>query len=137
MSNILNKIIADKKNSVEGYKKSHPLEKIKKNISEFNNYISFKDKLTKNKINVIAEIKKASPSAGIIVENYNPKEIARKYLKSGASCLSVLTEENYFKGKLEHIEEVKKVVKLPILCKDFLLTPIKFILLKVLEQMLY
>ena len=93
MSNILNKIIADKKNSVENYKKSHPLEKNKKNISEFNNYISFKDKLTKNKINVIAEIKKASPSAGIIVENYNPKEIARKYLKSGASCLSILTEK--------------------------------------------
>ena len=119
MSNILDKIITDKKNSVDRYKKSHPLEKIKKNISEFNNYISFKDRLTNNKINVIAEIKKASPSAGIIVENYNPKEIARKYLKSGASCLSILTEENYFKGKLEHIEEVKKEVKLPILCKDF------------------
>ena len=79
MSNILNKIIADKKKSVESYKKSRPLEKIKKNISEFNNYIEFKDKLTKNKINVIAEIKKASPSAGIIVENYNPKEIATVY----------------------------------------------------------
>ena len=104
MINILNKIIADKKKSVENYKKSLPLKKIKNNISELNNYITFKDKLTKNKINVIAEIKKASPSAGIILENYNPKEIARKYLKSGASCLSILTEENYFKGKLEHIE---------------------------------
>ena len=123
MRNILNKIIADKKKSVESYKKSLPLDKMKKNISEYNNYIAFKDKLTKNKINVIAEIKKASPSAGIIVESYNPKEIARKYLKSGASCLSVLTEENYFKGKLEHIEEVKKAVKLPILCKDFFVDP--------------
>ena len=130
MSNILDKIIADKKNTVENYKKSHPLEKIKKNISKFNNFISFKDKLTKNKINVIAEIKKASPSAGIIVENYNPKEIARKYLKSGASCLSVLTEENYFKGKLEHIEEVKKEVKLPILCKDFFVDPYQVYLAK-------
>ena len=130
MNNILDKIIADKKNSVESYKKSHPLEKIKKNISQFNNFISFKDKLTKNKINVIAEIKKASPSAGIIVENYNPKEIARKYLKSGASCLSVLTEENYFKGKLEHIEEVKKEVKLPILCKDFFVDPYQVYLAK-------
>ena len=130
MSNILDKIIADKKNTVENYKKSHPLEKIKKNISEFNNYISFKDKLTKNKINVIAEIKKSSPSAGIIVENYNPKEIARKYLKSGASCLSILTEENYFKGKLEHIEEVKKEVKLPILCKDFFVDPYQVYLAK-------
>ena len=130
MNNILDKIIADKKNSVEAYKKSHPLEKIKKNISQFNNFISFKDKLTKNKINVIAEIKKASPSAGVIVKNYNPKEIARKYLKSGASCLSVLTEENYFKGKLEHIEEVKKEVKLPILCKDFFVDPYQVYLAK-------
>ena len=130
MNNILDKIIADKKNSVERYKKSHPLEKIKKNISEFNNYIAFKDKLTKNKINVIAEIKKASPSAGIIVENYNPKEIAKKYLKSGASCLSILTEEKYFKGKLEHIEEVKKEVKLPILCKDFFVDPYQVYLAK-------
>ena len=130
MSNILDKIIADKKKSVESYKKSLPLEKIKKNISEFNNYIAFKDKLTKNKINVIAEIKKSSPSAGIIVENYNPKEIARKYLKSGASCLSILTEENYFKGKLEHIEEVKKEVKLPILCKDFFVDPYQVYLAK-------
>ena len=130
MRNILNKIITDKKKSVESYKKSLPLEKIKKNISEFNNYISFKNKLTKNKINVIAEIKKASPSAGIIVENYNPKEIARKYLKSGASCLSVLTEENYFKGKLEHIEEVKKEVNLPILCKDFFVDPYQVYLAK-------
>ena len=130
MSNILNKIIVDKKKSVESYKKSLPLEKIKTNISEFNNYIGFKDKLTKNKINVIAEIKKASPSAGIIVENYNPKEIARKYLKSGASCLSVLTEENYFKGKLEHIEEVKKDVRLPILCKDFFIDPYQVYLAK-------
>ena len=130
MRNTLNKIIADKKKSVESYKKSLPLDKIKKNISEYNNYIAFKDKLTKNKINVIAEVKKASPSAGIIVENYNPKEIARKYLKSGASCLSVLTEENYFKGKLEHIEEVKKEVKLPILCKDFFVDPYQVYLAK-------
>ena len=130
MSNILDKINADKKNTVENYKNSHPLEKIKKNISEFNNYISFKDKLTKNKINVIAEIKKASPSAGIIVENYNPKEIAKKYLKSGASCLSILTEENYFKGKLEHIEQVKNEVKLPVLCKDFFVDPYQVYLAK-------
>ena len=103
MNNTLDKIIADKKISIENYKKNYSIEKLKKNISTFKNYITFKDKLKKNKINVIAEIKKASPSAGIIVENYNPKEIAKKYYKSGASCLSVLTEGNYFKGKLEHV----------------------------------
>ncbi len=130
MNNTLDKIIADKKISIENYKKNYSIEKLKKNISTFKNYITFKDKLKKNKINVIAEIKKASPSAGIIVENYNPKEIAKKYYKSGASCLSVLTEGNYFKGKLEHVEEVKNEVNLPILCKDFFIDPYQVYLAK-------
>ena len=96
---------------------------LKKKISSYKNYLNFKDKLNNNEVSVIAEIKKASPSAGIIVENYDPKAIAKQYLDSGASCLSILTEENYFKGKLEHIDEVKKEVKLPVLCKDFFIDP--------------
>ena len=121
MKNTLEKIIADKKSSIEKYKNSFSVEDLKKKISTYNNYINFKDKLKQNKISVVAEIKKASPSAGIIVENYDPKLIAKQYLNSGADCLSVLTEENYFKGKLEDIYEIKKEIKLPILCKDFLI----------------
>ena len=108
MTNTLEKIIADKKNSIEKYKKSFTIEDLKKKISSYKNYLNFKDKLKKNEISVIAEIIKASPSAGIMLEDYEPKLIAKQYLNSGASCLSVLTEENYFKGKLEHIDEVKK-----------------------------
>ena len=119
MTNTLEKIIADKKTSIEKYKKYFPIENLKKKISSYNNYLNFKDKLKKNKISVVAEIKKASPSAGVIVENYDPISIAKQYLNSGADCLSVLTEENYFKGKLEDIAEIKKEIKLPILCKDF------------------
>jgi len=119
MTNTLEKIIADKKNNIEKYKNSFAIEDLKKKISLYKNYLNFKDKLKKNEISVIAEIKKASPSAGIIVQNYDPKTIAKQYFDSGASCLSILTEENYFKGKLEHINEVKKEIKLPILCKDF------------------
>ena len=130
MTNTLEKIIADKKNSVEKYKKSFTIKDLKKRISSYKNYLNFKDKLKKNQISVIAEIKKASPSAGIIVENYDPKTIGKQYLDSGASCLSILTEENYFKGKLEHINEVKREVKLPVLCKDFFIDPYQVYLAK-------
>ena len=130
MSNTLEKIIADKKISVEKYKKSYKIEDLKKKVSLYKNYLDFKDKLKNNEVSVIAEIKKASPSAGVIVENYDPKAIAKKYLNSGASCLSILTEENYFKGKLEHIDEVKKEVRLPVLCKDFFIDPYQVYLAK-------
>ncbi len=130
MSNILEKIISDKRHGIEKYKKSYKVEDLKNKISSYKNYLNFKDKLKKNQISVIAEIKKASPSAGIIMENYDPKVIAKQYLNSGASCLSILTEENYFKGKLEHINEVKKEVKLPVLCKDFFIDPYQVYLAK-------
>ena len=119
MSNTLEKIIADKRSSIEKYRKSYKVEDLKNKISSYKNYLNFKDKLKNNEVSVVAEIKKASPSAGIIMENYDPKTIAKQYLNSGASCLSILTEENYFKGKLEHIDEVKKEIRLPVLCKDF------------------
>ena len=130
MTNTLEKIIADKKSNIEKYKNSFSIEDLKKRISSYKNYLNFRDRLKKNEISVIAEIKKASPSAGIIVENYDPKAIAKQYLSSGASCLSILTEENYFKGRLEHINEVKKEVKLPVLCKDFFIDPYQVYLAK-------
>tara|TARA_Y100000590_G_scaffold31828_1_gene35172 strand:+ start:4505 stop:5299 length:795 start_codon:yes stop_codon:yes gene_type:complete len=130
MSNTLEKIISDKSTSVEKYKKSYKIKDLKNKISSYKNYLNFKNKLKKNEVSVIAEIKKASPSAGNIMENYDPRTIAKQYLNSGASCLSVLTEENYFKGKLEHIDEVKKEVKLPVLCKDFFIDPYQVYLAK-------
>ena len=130
MINTLEKIIADKKKNIDRFKKSFTIEDLKKKVSSYKNYLNFKDKLKKNEISVIAEIKKASPSAGVIVENYDPKTIAKQYSNSGASCLSILTEENYFKGKLEHISEVKNDVKLPILCKDFFIDPYQVYLAK-------
>ena len=130
MSNTLEKIVADKKSNIEEYKKSYTIEDLKNKISSYKNYLNFKDKLNNNEVSVVAEIKKASPSAGIIMENYDPKTIAKQYLNSGASCLSILTEENFFKGKLEHISEIKKEVSLPILCKDFFIDPYQVYLAK-------
>ena len=130
MNNTLEKIVADKKSNIGRYKKSYKIEDLKNKISSYKNYLNFKDKLKDNEISIIAEIKKASPSAGVIIENYDPKRIANQYLNSGASCLSILTEENYFKGKLEHINEVKKEVKLPVLSKDFFIDPYQVYLAK-------
>ena len=130
MTNTLEKIISNKKNSIKKYRDSFTLSNLKNKISLYKNYLNFKNNLIKNKISVIAEIKKASPSAGTIIQNYDPRDIAKKYLKSGAACLSVLTEEKYFMGKIEHIEHIKSVVKLPVLCKDFFIDPYQVYLAK-------
>ena len=94
-----------------------------KTIKKQNFYFDFKKKIqtnnSQNKISVIAEIKKASPSAGILMDNYDPVKIANIYNSKNVTCLSVLTEEDFFLGNLSHILEIKKKIRLPILCKDF------------------
>ena len=121
--NILEKIIKKKIEKVDNLKKSIDLKNLDELIKKNNSYINFKDKiennLKQNKTSIIAEIKKASPSAGVIIENYNPIDIAQIYLRNNATCLSVLTEEDYFLGNLIHISKIKDKVNLPILCKDF------------------
>ena len=121
--NILDKIINKKRNKIQILKKDISLSILNEKIISIKNYINFKEKIMNNinhdKISIIAEIKKASPSAGIIVENYNPVEIADVYLKNDATCLSVLTEEDFFLGNLIHISKIKQKINLPILCKDF------------------
>ena len=117
----LDKIYGEKKESVERYKKLYSVKDLSEMIKTYKNYYDFQRPLNnKNKINVIAEIKKASPSAGEIIKDYNPTEIAKNYARAGATCLSVLTEEKNFKGRIEDIKDIKKEVKLPILCKDFI-----------------
>src|SRR5210317_1336156 len=121
--NILEKIIQKKIEKVDNLKKTIDLKFLEKLINENKTYIDFKSKilnnLKNNKTSIIAEIKKASPSAGVIIKNYNPVEIAKIYEDKKVTCLSVLTEEDYFLGNIEHISKIKDKVKLPILCKDF------------------
>jgi len=81
----------------------------------------FKEKLAHKSEAIIAEIKKASPSAGIIAENFDPVQKAKEYEVNGASALSILTEEDFFMGSMEHLKKVKKVTSLPILRKDFII----------------
>ncbi len=134
IENTLSKIIEKKKFRINELKKSVSLENLKKKINQYKPYLNFKNKIIKNnsnnKTSIIAEIKKASPSAGIIIENYNPVEIAQKYYKSNVTCLSVLTEEDFFLGKLDHISDIKKKINLPILCKDFFIDTFQVYLAK-------
>tara|TARA_B100002051_G_scaffold149925_1_gene141943 strand:- start:589 stop:1380 length:792 start_codon:yes stop_codon:yes gene_type:complete len=132
--NILEKIILNKKEKIDLLKKSISIEDLKIKIEENKSYINFKKKIENNeninKISIIAEIKKASPSAGVIIENYNPVDIANIYNKNKATCLSVLTEEDFFLGDLTHISKIKKEINLPILCKDFFIDKFQVYLAK-------
>ena len=132
--NILEKIINKKKNKIQNLKRDISISSLNDKISKLKNYVNFKEKILNNinqdKISIIAEIKKASPSAGIIIESYNPVEIADIYLKNNATCLSVLTEEDFFLGNLIHIDEIKQKINLPILCKDFFIDPFQVHLAK-------
>ena len=121
--NILEKIIKKKIERIDLLKKAISLKSLDEKINKEKSFINFKDKIQKNikcdKISIIAEIKKASPSAGIIIENYDPIEIAKIYSDNNVTCLSILTEEDFFLGNLIHVSKVKEKIKLPVLCKDF------------------
>ena len=121
--NILEKIIKNKIKKIDILKKSISLDSLKDRINENKSFMNFKEKIENNvkndKISIIAEIKKASPSAGLIIEDYNPVNIAKIYKSNNATCLSVLTEEDFFLGNLTHVNKIKQKVNLPILCKDF------------------
>ena len=134
IENTLNKIIEKKRIKINKLKKFVSLNDLIENIKNQKNFLNFKEKIIKNnasdKFSLIAEIKKASPSSGIIIENYDPVEIAILYNKNKATCLSVLTEEEFFLGNFLHISKIKEKVNLPILCKDFFIDPFQVKLAK-------
>ena len=121
--NILAKIIKNKNEKIESLKKTISLDSLNELIEKNKLFINFKEKIEnnikENKFSIIAEIKKASPSAGVIIKDYDPIKIANIYNSNKSTCLSVLTEEDFFLGNLIHISKIKKEVNLPILCKDF------------------
>ena len=127
MTNILEKIIKQKKEDLKIVKKNNSLKAIEDKIKSIDNFLDFKTTIINNqkqkKVSLIAEIKKASPSAGVIIENFDHIKIADLYSNNNATCLSVLTEEKFFLGSLNHISEIKKKFKLPILVKDFFIDP--------------
>ena len=131
MTNVLDKIIQDKKESLKILKKDNTLDALEAKIKNFNNFLDFKETIVKNKnVSLITEIKKASPSAGVLVKNFNHLNIAKMYIENGATCLSVLTEEKHFLGKLDYIKDIKNEFKIPILAKDFFIDPYQIALSK-------
>ena len=125
MNNILKKICEDKKIEIEILKKKCSLNSLKKLISDQINKRDFKNVIIKSSARrenfIIGEIKKASPSAGEIIHNYEPIEIAKIYERAGVKALSVLTEKNYFKGEIDHLSYIKQNTNIPILRKDFII----------------
>ena len=121
--NILEKIIKRKKQKIISLKKNISQDSLNEIINTNKSFLNFKEKIehniNENKFSIIAEIKKASPSAGVIIDDYDPVKIAGIYYDNKATCLSVLTEENFFLGNLTHINKIKQNFDLPILCKDF------------------
>jgi len=124
MTTILDDILARKRQEIAERKLRTPLEAMKElalAAPRPRNFFQAVTRETAKPLNLIAEIKKASPSAGVIREDFDPPAIARAYAAGGADALSVLTDEHFFQGKLEYLQAVKSVVDLPVLRKDFML----------------
>ncbi len=120
--NILEKIVSCKRRGVAEKKEKIPLAKLRDRINKLPPTRNFKAAISRpGRINLICEIKRASPSSGIICKDFHPREIARSYEKNGAAAISVLTEEKYFQGDILHLFSVKQSVKIPVLRKDFII----------------
>ena len=134
MNNILTQICEKKKKELKLSKKRCSFSSLEKLIQEKKNR-GFKKLLInsqiKNRNNLIGEIKKASPSAGIIIEDYFPENIALNYEQSGVGAISILTETSFFKGHLDHISMINKRTNLPIIRKDFIIDPYQILESKV------
>jgi indole-3-glycerol phosphate synthase len=126
MATILEEILETKRQEVAERKTRAPVEQLKETIETLGRPRNLFHAVTRagNKpLNLIAEVKKASPSAGVIRADFDPVKIAQEYAAAGADALSVLTDEKYFQGKLEFIHAIRDVVKLPVLRKDFIIDP--------------
>ena len=123
--NILEKIVWEKDREIEIARQRVPLDKLKSQIDCLSQPRDFLKSLREASVlpAVIAEVKKASPSKGVIREDFDPVAISRAYQEGGASCVSVLTDKTFFQGGFEVLVEIRKEIDLPILCKDFILSP--------------
>ncbi|MBI1979937.1 MAG: indole-3-glycerol phosphate synthase TrpC [Elusimicrobia bacterium] len=133
LNNILDLIVHTKKKRVEKEKKQTPLKKLYAQCENMKPPKSFLQAISvPNTLSIVAEMKKASPSAGLLVEDYKPEEIGRVYKEAGARALSILTEQDYFLGDPDHLSQVKKKCRLPLLRKDFIFDPYQIVQSKVL-----
>ena len=119
---VLDKIVTRKLEEIATAKQSRPLESLREQLAEAPPVRSFFDALAADgPIKLIAEVKKASPSKGIIRADFDPVRIAMSYATHGATCISVLTDESFFQGNLDYLSEIRQAVEIPLLRKDFIL----------------
>ena len=131
MSDILNKILDVKADEVAAAKKHQDLTSLRRDVesdrearSQLRGFeASLRNKIAESKAGVIAEIKKASPSKGVLREDFRPAEIAQSYASHGAACLSVLTDVNFFQGSPEYLKQARAACDIPVLRKDFIVDP--------------
>jgi indole-3-glycerol phosphate synthase len=123
--NILEEIVWQKETEVDQLREKTPLLELQKKVRDLSQPLDFVSALRNGKTNpaVIAEVKKASPSKGIIREDFDPVAIAQSYAKNRASCLSILTDQKFFQGSFEYLAKIRATVDLPLLCKDFIIYP--------------
>lgn len=122
MANILDQIVATKRHEIAAARVVTSESALRAELSTAPPVRSFFDALNQGEvIRLIAEVKKASPSKGVIRADFNPTDIAREYARAGASCISVLTDETYFQGSLEYLRAIRQAVDIPVLRKDFIL----------------
>ena len=125
MASYLDEIIKDKRSVVTEEERRESLEDIKSKIVDLpprRGFIqSIQQRNNEGLVSVIAEIKKASPSKGVIRENFSPETIAKQYEENNATCLSVLTDEKFFHGSLEYLKKIRSIVEIPLLRKDFII----------------
>ncbi len=123
---ILDQIVVDNRLELEIRKGSFPLEELRRIALEQPPPLDFASALRGERVQLIAEVKKASPSRGVIRSDFNPVEIAQTYASNGASAISVLTEARYFQGSLNHLRDIREALgskRLPLLRKDFIHDP--------------
>ncbi len=124
MPTILDKIVATKHQQIARAKAAAPLAELERRLEGAPPVRDFFAALAgRTEISLIAEVKKASPSKGVIREDFQPVEIASTYQQHGAACISVLTDQPYFQGRLDYLAAVRDAVGIPVLRKDFIIDP--------------
>jgi len=120
---MLDKIIAEKRKEVAQRKRSLPLSILKERIAQIRAPLDFTAALSGDSTRLIAEVKRASPSRGVLCPDFDPVALAKSYAQAGAAAISVLTETNYFEGSIDHLVAIREAVNLPLLRKDFIFDP--------------